>query len=238
MHLLAFICICQTRGALMSVRRLVLTSAVMAAVALLLGALAPDPHQAVAAIADPQGTVDREGTDVLLLAVTGLAAWGVWGWGALGLALTAVSVAPGAVGAAAHSLLAVLLPAGARRGAALALGVGLGVAAPVLLVTPPGDVGPALATAGVSGAVPDWPAADADVPDWPAEQAEGAHVVVRGDCLWTIAAARLSADGAPPPPDAAVAGAVQAWWSANAGVIGPDPDLIFPGQVLQPPDQP
>jgi LysM domain len=221
----------------MSVRRLVLTGAVMAAVALLLGSLATDPHQAVAALADPQGTVDREGADVLLLAATGLAAWGVWGWGALGLALTAASVTPGVVGAAARSLLPVLLPAGARRGAALALGIGLGVAAPVLLAALPGDVGPALATAGASAAVTDWPAADADVPDWPAEQPDGDHVVVRGDCLWTIAAARLSVDGAP-PPDAAVAGAVQAWWSANAGLIGPDSDLIFPGQVLQPPDQP
>jgi nucleoid-associated protein YgaU len=190
----------------------------------------------VAALADPQRTVDREGADVLLLAVTGLAAWGVWGWGALGLALTAVSVAPGVVGAAARSLLTLLLPAGGRRGAALALGIGLGVTAPVLLGAVPHSAGPALATAGASGFVPDWPAADADVPDWPAE-GDGDHVVVRGDCLWTIAAARLSVDGAR-PPDAAVAGAVQAWWSANAGVIGPDPDLIFPGQVLQPPDQP
>jgi hypothetical protein len=28
---------------------------------------------------------------------------------------------------------------------------------------------------------------------------------------------------------------VDAWWSANADVIGPDPDLLLPGQVLQPP---
>jgi hypothetical protein len=28
---------------------------------------------------------------------------------------------------------------------------------------------------------------------------------------------------------------VHAWWVANAGVIGPDPDLLLPGQVLRPP---
>jgi hypothetical protein len=32
-----------------------------------------------------------------------------------------------------------------------------------------------------------------------------------------------------------VAAAVQAWWRTNAAVIGPDPDLLLPGQVLQPP---
>jgi nucleoid-associated protein YgaU len=32
-----------------------------------------------------------------------------------------------------------------------------------------------------------------------------------------------------------VAAAVDAWWHANAAVIGPDPDLLLPGQVLRPP---
>jgi hypothetical protein len=225
-------------GVLMSVRRLVLTSAVMAAVALLLDALAPGLEESVAALADPQWTVDTQGPDRLLLAAAGLAARAVWVWGALGLALTAVSAAPGVVGTAAHSLLGVLLPAGARRGAALALGVGLAVAAPVLVGTPVAQDRPALATAGALS-VPDWPATDeaADVPDWPEAETDGAHVVAPGDCLWDIAAARLTADGSP-PSDAATAAAVQVWWSTNADVIGADPDLIFPGQVLQPPDQP
>jgi nucleoid-associated protein YgaU len=59
-------------------------------------------------------------------------------------------------------------------------------------------------------------------------------VVVRGDCLWDIAAGRLAASGSR-PTDAEIATAVQAWWSVNADVIGPDPDLILPGQVLRAP---
>jgi len=56
-------------------------------------------------------------------------------------------------------------------------------------------------------------------------------VVVRGDTLWSIAARHL-------PPDATaadVASAVQRWHAANADVVGDDPDLILPGQVLTAP---
>ncbi|MBN0041007.1 LysM peptidoglycan-binding domain-containing protein [Cellulosimicrobium cellulans] len=53
-------------------------------------------------------------------------------------------------------------------------------------------------------------------------------VVVRGDSLWSIAARHLP-DGA---SDAQVAHAVQRWYAANVGVIGDDPDLVRPGQVL------
>ena len=34
---------------------------------------------------------------------------------------------------------------------------------------------------------------------------------------------------------AEIARAVHAWWTANADVIGPDPDQLLPGQVLRPP---
>ena len=70
----------------MSVRRLVLTSAVMAVVALALAALTPDPHAAAASLAQAQRTVDTRGADALLVSAAGLAAWVVWAWGALGLA--------------------------------------------------------------------------------------------------------------------------------------------------------
>jgi hypothetical protein len=53
-------------------------------------------------------------------------------------------------------------------------------------------------------------------------------VVVRGDSLWSIAARHLP-DGA---SDAQVADAVQRWYAANVGVVGNDPDLVRPGQVL------
>ncbi len=60
------------------------------------------------------------------------------------------------------------------------------------------------------------------------------RVVVRdGDCLWEIAAAHLPADADP----ATVAHAVDAWFTTNRAVVGPDPDHIEPGQVLRAPDQ-
>lgn len=208
----------------MSLRRLALTAAVMSAIAVVLASLTPALPAAVAALVQAQDTVDSRGADTLLLAAVGLGAWFVWAWGALGLALTAAAAVPGVVGGPARLLVRVLLPAGARRGAALALGVGLGLAAPVLVDVPAGAERPVLAVA----------ASPVAVPDWPAERPAGSHLVVRGDCLWTIAAERLATSGAP-VTDTEIAQAVRAWWSANVDVIGPNPDLILPGQVLDAP---
>jgi nucleoid-associated protein YgaU len=78
------------------------------------------------------------------------------------------------------------------------------------------------------------PAPPAAVPDWPAP-APGDHVVLRGECLWSIAEADLLARTGSVPTVAEVAVAVDRWWTANAAVIGDDPDLLLPGQVLRPP---
>ena len=233
----------------MTVRRLVLTGAVMGLAAVTLAALTPETTAMTGALSAPQRTVDTAGADALVLAAAGLLAWVVWAWGALGLALTAASALPGALGGAARLATQVVLPAGARRGAALVLGLGLGVAAPltgvaVTVMAPPAAAAPA-ATAAPADAVPDWPdraapvgaPAPAQVPDWPADLAlpatDGTHVVVRGDCLWHIASSWLTTRAGGPPTDVEVAQAVQAWWAANADVIGPDPDLLLPGQVLR-----
>ncbi len=63
---------------------------------------------------------------------------------------------------------------------------------------------------------------------------EAAHVVSPGESLWSIASAHLSTD------DPAV---IDPTWrkiyERNRPVIGPDPDLIFPGQrLVLPPDCP
>jgi nucleoid-associated protein YgaU len=54
---------------------------------------------------------------------------------------------------------------------------------------------------------------------------------VAGDSLWGIAAAHLGAG--------ATAGEIAAewprWWRVNHAVVGDDPDLLHPGQVLRPP---
>lgn len=57
----------------------------------------------------------------------------------------------------------------------------------------------------------------------------GEHVVVPGDCLWDIAAARLG----PGAPAAAVDRAWRLLYDANRDVIGDDPNLILPGQRLR-----
>ena len=58
------------------------------------------------------------------------------------------------------------------------------------------------------------------------------HVVHEGESLWTIAA-----DTLPPEATAAhVASTSAAWYEANRSTIGPDPNLILPGQQLTAPN--
>jgi nucleoid-associated protein YgaU len=65
-----------------------------------------------------------------------------------------------------------------------------------------------------------------------AVETSGEHVVQAGDSLWSIAASTLpSGSGA-----ADVASASGAWYAANRATIGPDPDVIHPGQQLVAPD--
>jgi nucleoid-associated protein YgaU len=216
-----------------SLRRLTVTTAAMTALAWVLGALSPRPAEIVRALTAAQATVDTTGADSVVLAGCAALAWLVWAWGALGLGLTAATAAPGLLGAAARRGLRALLPASARRAAAVALGVGLGLGAPWAAAAMPGsDPAPSARPA------PDWPTAEervGPVPDWPGRPAGGEHVVVRGDCLWRIAEGRLADVTGRPPTDREVLDAVHAWWSANTEVIGPDPDLLLPGQVLRPP---
>jgi hypothetical protein len=209
-----------------------------------LWALGPDGAALQAAVSHPQRTSDVAGPDAVVLAWATLLAWAIWGWGALGLTLTAGSALPGLLGATARALLRAVLPRAARRAAAVALGVGLGVGvgAPVVATAAPPHQPAATApdwpasTGSPARAVPDWPAPPpADpAPDRPATTA-GEHVVLRGDCLWDIAATRLREDTGRAPTDREIAVAVRSWWQANAAVIGPDPDLLLPGQVLRPP---
>src|SRR4051812_9612213 len=184
----------------MSTRRLAVTAASMGLVAVALSGLTPGIGAMVAALADAQRTVDRLGPDALVMSAAGLLAWAVWAWGALGLALTAASAVPGLVGTAARLALRVALPAGARRGAAVLLGIGLGVTAPLAASALPA-LAPAAAADSTTPDVPDWPGPvteNADpVPEWPAgaptadTPVTADRVVVRGDCLWHIAADSL-----------------------------------------------
>lgn len=266
----------------MSLGRWTSTAVVMTAVAWVLARLGPQSARAWGAVTAPQALVDAAGVDALLVPVAAAAGWACWAWGVLGLVLTALSALPGAAGRTADLLLGALLPVGARRLAAMAVGLTVGAGAPLsavpavpaldrgtVVLTAAADHRPApadlMSTTGAGSPVADWPAgrtegpsvgaedpsvdAGADEPDggvppdWPAPPspvpagpAADQHVVLRGDCLWDIAAGWLAGQRPDAPVrDADVLAAVHAWWQANARVIGPDPDLLLPGQVLDPP---
>jgi hypothetical protein len=64
----------------------------------------------------------------------------------------------------------------------------------------------------------------------PLASAPSTTVTVRvGDCLWSLASADLGADA----PIAAVQARWRRIYRLNKAVIGPDPELIRPGQILQ-----
>jgi resuscitation-promoting factor RpfA len=112
-------------------------------------------------------------------------------------------------------------PLAVRRLAALLLGVGVAAAPATALWVP-------AASADLSAA--DRPVAATSV-DRPAPAGPAVLRVRVGNSLCAIAARRLGAD----PPDAAVARAWPRWYRANRARIGPDPDLLVPGQLLHPP---
>ncbi|MFF3063257.1 hypothetical protein ACFVQ3_01755 [Oerskovia sp. NPDC057915] len=78
------------------------------------------------------------------------------------------------------------------------------------------------------------PGAAGLLPRVPNDASTVSVVVLRGDSLWSLAERTLG-EGA---TDAQVAAEWQRWYAANAEVIGQDPDLIRPGQVLQAPRTP
>lgn len=65
----------------------------------------------------------------------------------------------------------------------------------------------------------------------PVRPAAAAQVVKPGDSLWALASAELG----PGASDTTIAARWPAWYAANRAAIGPDPDLIHPGQALHTP---
>jgi resuscitation-promoting factor RpfA len=184
--------------------------------------------------------VERVGRALLPRAVRGLIA------GSAGLG---VLLAPVAVGASTPTG-----PAG-PTGTATSSGQPASVPAPAWPISPAGtppsepSVSPAPTTASVPA--PIWPSSTGPTPAAPAigstpkqapapaphatrpATASPAHGVdVRaGDCLWLIASRRLG----PAASAADVAAEWPRWYAANKAVIGADPAVIRPGEVLQPP---
>ncbi|GAA4029752.1 LysM peptidoglycan-binding domain-containing protein [Arthrobacter methylotrophus] len=65
----------------------------------------------------------------------------------------------------------------------------------------------------------------------PASPSQGTVVVSRGDSLWSIAAQQLG----PAASDVDIALQWPKWYAANRQVIGDNPGVLIPGQILQPP---
>lgn len=222
------------------------TGAALAVAALLVAA--PRPMQATDVLRGRVPTTQL--TDPLVAAVS-LLAWALAAWLLLTALLTCGSRLAGPSGAACSALLRRTAPAAVRQAVALALGVGvvLGSVGTANAVTPTADAARQTSRpAGVAISSFDWPVAVAPVAagatatappagaatgdlslDWP--DTPTTVVVEPGDSLWALAARHLPSSAT----DAEIAAAWPSWWSANRSVIGDDPDLLHPGQRLQPP---
>lgn len=94
-----------------------------------------------------------------------------------------------------------------------------------------------VATASPAGA-DDLRAGVAGQPPQPVERVaapRGEHLVASGDSLWQITEDRLRASGQT-PNDIEIDRAWRRLWQANRDVVGPDPDLLQPGQRLDVPE--
>lgn len=197
-------------------------------------------------------------------AVTGLvtlACWALSLWLTLAVLADAAARLPGAGGRFGRTVLAalaVLTPSLVRR----LLGVGMGatlLAGPALATSsaaatatgcPPSTVNGQLAPGRL-------PSLDRPVPTCPAVASPSAtpkpapvtpvHApsnvprsptsvrVQPGDNLWSLAARDLQAASGHAPSAAAIAASWPKWWRANRAVVGADPNLVFPGEILHDP---
>ena len=176
-------------------------------------------------------------------------------WVGLGMALSALSALPGALGQASTRLADRIAPAVVRKVVAFVLGTAL-TAALVPGTAVAGSAHPAPRQAvvtsaqyavgvlsNVAGTTHTSEHEDEDAapgPSWspdrralPANGAGGPGEIVvhRGDNLWSIAARHLG----PTATTTEISAEWHRWFAANRHVIGDDANLITPGQVLRPP---
>lgn len=193
----------------------------------------------------------RAAVDELVTAISAAAALVLLVWVAIGLLVSVLAAIPGPWSAASSHLQDYVAPATVRRWAALLLGATI-----VSTITPAGAAA-TLPTSSVSAPAPGWVTdessttstdeTEAPAPAWtpaltrslpsvslttprPTPTDTEAHEVTvrRGDTLWDLAAAHLPTEAT----DAEIAASWQRWHLENRDVIGSDPDLILPGQIL------
>jgi LysM repeat protein len=199
------------------------------------------------------------GPDTAVATAAAAAGWLVLGRLVLGVTLTLIEALTGAATATRHGpvgrLARALTPSVLRQAIHHSIRVGL-VAGAVgsAVVTPTVAFGsPAPTTADVRltdrTAPPEWPVLDRPAHPVPRALApvpatgtsdesarppspQGDHYRVRpGDSLWSIAAQHLPTSAS----QADVARAWPRWWRVNRDVVGSDPSIIRPGQVLRVP---
>jgi nucleoid-associated protein YgaU len=213
-------------------------------------ALRRAPVRAVHRIGAPHAWFATAGADRAIATLTAAALWLAAAWLGAGLAFSLAARLPGAVGTAAGTAGRVVLPRLVLRLVAGSAGLGVLVAPLAAGAHPPPRPAPTSATAPALPG-PAWPSEPGTPtvpgPSWPSRQPathpppapspaarERSSETVRvrsGDSLWLLAARRLGPDA-----DAQQIGVEwPRWYAANRAVIGPDPDLIVPGQVLRAP---
>jgi nucleoid-associated protein YgaU len=235
--------------------------------AVALATLRPRFGAVAAVLSHPHAAVDRAGTDGALLPLLALLVWSAAAWLALGLLAAIAARLPGPAGRAGSALTRLLLPRALRTivAGSAGLGVLLGPVAAGATPAPPPAPSPAWPVQPTGTAPPIWPVtpdspahtAPAHTPPAhtppahtppahtpPARKPPPTHdapapgartvTVARGDSLWRLAGRRLGPRATP----ARIAREWPRWFAANRTVIGPDPALIRPGQVLRPPARP
>lgn len=175
--------------------------------------------------------VAQAGPDAVLATLAGAALWCTGVWILAGLVFTCLATLPGSVGRAGARLSRWMLPTAVRVALAGTAGVGVVISPWALHGTTSVAASPAS-----SLPAPSWPTNDPlPPPVWPlsgrAARAVGEVVVRPGDSLWCIAARAL----APRASAARIAASWPRWYAANRAVIGPDPNLIRPGEHLTAP---
>ena len=222
------------------VRRIAAALGLAVMTAVLLSRVAPSPVATLDALRHPQSWGGISGADTAVLTVAVAACWLLLGWLILGLAIGVAGELPGVAGRSAQALATVVLPRAIRQAVALTLGVGIVTAGASLAAADPAAPPPG-STAPSDGATVDWPVRPPAVPAPPAvappshggprgfaEPVNGGVLVAPGDSLWAIAGDSLDPGATP----SQIAAAVTAWYWTNREVVGPDPDLIHPGQHL------
>jgi nucleoid-associated protein YgaU len=194
----------------------------------------------------------RTGLDRVLEVLAAAGMWLVAAWLAIGLVAALAASLPGAPGRTAAAICRAVLPRAARKLVAGTAGLGVLVAPAAALAVPPTESSVAVAAerhpAGNPLPPPIWPTSRHPSASHGGDHAarSGPHagtalvpsratVRVRpGDCLWLLAARRLG----PRASEAEVAAYWPRWYAANSRVIGADPGLVRPGELLRVPEPP